>query len=81
MALTENQKHDVLEVISDLFLVDRIKIEEQSKLHDNLGADSLDVVDLVMRLEEKFDISIPDDEYSNTITVGEIFEIIDSRIN
>ena len=46
---------------------------------DDLNADSLDVVDLVMTLEEEFDVEVPDDEVENMKTVGDIVRFIDKK--
>ncbi|MEM1485199.1 acyl carrier protein [Oscillospiraceae bacterium PP1C4] len=58
-------------------LVDQLDVEEEAVTMDasissDLGADSLDVVDLVMSLEEEFDTEIPDEEIENMKTVGDI---------
>lgn len=45
---------------------------------DDLGADSLDVVDLVMSIEEEFDVEIPDEEVENIKTVGDIVKFIEA---
>ena len=53
---------DVKEVVVEQLNVSPDEVKEDSKFADDLGADSLDVVELVMSLEEKFDIEIPDEE-------------------
>ena len=55
------------------------KITENSKVIDDLGADSLDVVEMLMTLEDEFGIAIPDDEAVKLKTVGSIVELIDSK--
>ncbi|MCL2033385.1 MAG: acyl carrier protein [Oscillospiraceae bacterium] len=65
-------------------LVDQLDVEDESVtmeslIIDNLGADSLDVVDMVMSLEEEFDMEIPDDEIENMKTVGDIVKYIESK--
>ncbi|MDD2358633.1 MAG: acyl carrier protein, partial [Thiovulaceae bacterium] len=52
---------------------------EDSKFVEDLGADSLDVVELVMALEEKFDIEIPDDEAEKIQTVKDVMNYIESK--
>lgn len=47
---------------------------------DDLGADSLDVVDLVMSFEEEFDIEIPDDQVEKIKTVGDIVKFIEEKV-
>ena len=53
---------DIKEVVVEQLSVNADEVKEDSKFVEDLGADSLDVVELVMALEEKFDIEIPDDE-------------------
>lgn len=47
---------------------------------DEIGADSIDLVDLAVELEEEFSISIPDEEFENIKTVGDLVELIDSLV-
>ena len=51
----------------------------ESSITEDLGADSLDVVDLVMSLEEEFDTEIPDEEVENIKTVGDIVKYIEDK--
>ena len=55
------------------------KVEDSSRLVEDLGADSLDIVDMLMTLEEEFGISIPDEETANMKTVAEIVKVIESK--
>ena len=73
----------VFEKVRDI-LVDQLDVEEgavtmEASIIDDLGADSLDVVDLVMSLEEEFDCEIPDEEIENIKTVGDIVHYIESK--
>lgn len=54
------------------------KINEDSKLIEDLGADSLDMIEMLMSLEEEFGISVPDDKVEDLKTVGNIVAFIDS---
>ncbi len=54
--------------------LDEIKLE--SSFTDDLGADSLDIVELMMALEEEFDVEIPDEEAEKISTVGDVVEYI-----
>ena len=47
---------------------------------DDLGADSLDIVELVMALEEEFDIEIPDSDAEKVVTVGDVFDYITENV-
>lgn len=55
------------------------KVEDGSRLVEDLGADSLDIVEMLMTLEEEFGISIPDEETVNMKTVAEIIKVIESK--
>ena len=55
------------------------KVVAEAVITDDLGADSLDVVDLVMSIEEEFDIEIPDEAVENIKTVGDIVKYIESN--
>ena len=68
---------DVVEVVVEQLSVDAGEVKEDSKFVEDLGADSLDVVELVMALEEKFDIEIPDDEAEKTMTVADAVKYVE----
>lgn len=59
-------------LLSEQLGVDRSEMKPSAKILDDLGADSLDVVELVMALEEAFDIEIPDDEAERMNTIGDV---------
>lgn len=66
-------------IIVDQLDVDENDVTEASNIQDDLGADSLDIVDLVMSFEEEFDIEIPDDQVENIKTVGDIVKFIEEN--
>ncbi len=68
---------DVKEVVVEQLNVSPDEVKEDSKFADDLGADSLDVVELVMSLEEKFDIEIPDEEAEKIATVADAIAYIE----
>ena len=70
---------DVKEVVIEQLDCDPAEVKEDSKFIEDLGADSLDVVELVMALEEKFDIEIPDEDAEKISTVGDAVEYIKSH--
>jgi len=70
----------VKEIIADRLGVDENEIEMDSSLVDNLGADSLDLVELIMAMEEEFDIEIPDEEAEQIVTVGDAVEYIKNHM-
>lgn len=67
----------VKDIIVDQLDVDEDKVTMEASIIDDLGADSLDIVDMVMTLEEEFDVKISDDEVENVKTVGDIVRIIE----
>jgi len=69
---------EVKEVVVEQLNVSPDEVKEDSKFSDDLGADSLDVVELVMSLEEKFDIEIPDEEAENIATVADAIKFIEN---
>ena len=66
-------------IMIDQLDVDEDKVTMDASIFDDLGADSLDVVDLVMSLEEAFDIEIPDDQVENIKTVGDIVKYVEDN--
>ncbi len=60
--------------------VEADQVTPQSKFVEDLGADSLDVVELVMALEEEFDLEIPDEDAEKIATVGEAVKYIESHV-
>jgi len=70
---------DVKEVVVEQLNVSPDEVKEESKFVEDLGADSLDVVELVMALEEKFDIEIlPDEDAEKIATVSDAIKFIES---
>ncbi|MCF8131887.1 MAG: acyl carrier protein [Cyanobacteriota bacterium] len=61
----------VREIVAEQLSVDAAEVKEESNFQNDLGADSLDTVELVMALEEAFDIEIPDEAAEKIATVGD----------
>lgn len=70
---------DIKEVVVEQLSVSADEVKEDARFVEDLGADSLDVVELVMALEEKFDIEIPDDEAEKIKTVKDVVNYIESK--
>ena len=70
----------VKKILCDQLDVEEEQVNEDSEVIDDLGADSLDIVDLVMTLEEEFDTEIPDEDIENLKTVGDIVKYIEERV-
>ena len=71
----------VKKIIVDQLDVEEDKVTEAASITDDLGSDSLDVVDLVMSFEEEFDIEIPDDQVEKIKTVGDIVKFIEEKVD
>lgn len=69
----------VKELIAEQLDVDADTITAESNIQDDLGADSLDVVDLVMAIEEEYEVEIPDEAVANIKTVGDIVKYIEDN--
>ncbi|GAI83748.1 unnamed protein product [marine sediment metagenome] len=67
----------IKKIIVDLLGIDESKITENSSFLDDLGADSLDIVELIMTFEEVFDIEIPDKDTEKMKTVGDVVKYLD----
>ena len=68
----------VIDIVAGQLGVDKEKIKPESNFVNDLGADSLDTVELVMEMEEEFDISIPDEDAEKIQTVGEAIKHIEN---
>ena len=66
----------IKEIIADQLGIDVDQIKPESKFVDDLGADSLDVVELIMAFEEEFDVEIPDEDAEKIQTVGDVINYI-----
>ena len=69
----------VKKIVSEHLGIEENTITLDSKFIDDLGADSLDTVELVMAFEEKFDIEIPDDAAETILTVQNAVDFIDNK--
>ena len=66
----------VIDIVCEHLAVGKDKVSRETRFIEDIGADSLDIVELVMELEEEFDIQIPDDQAEKIKTVGEAVEHI-----
>ena len=70
---------NIVKTLAEQFEVEPESIDMKTNLVDDLGADSLDVVELIMSLEEMYGISISDDEAMQLDTVGKIVDFVESQ--
>ncbi len=67
------------EIIADQLEVEEDAITMEAELVDDLGADSLDLVDLVMSIEDEFDVEVPDEAIENIKTIGDAVRFIEAN--
>jgi acyl carrier protein len=70
----------VKEIIVEQLGVDEAQVKPEASFIDDLGADSLDTVELVMAFEEKFDIEIPDEDAEKMRTVGDAIAYLNTKL-
>ena len=66
-------------IIVDKLVIDESEVTDDSNFMSDLGADSLDTVELIMEFEKEFDLQIPDDEAEKITTVGEAIKYLEER--
>lgn len=79
MALSEEIIGKIRALIAEQLGVDVEKVTDDASFVDDLGADSLDTVELVMALEEEFGVDIPDEDVEKVTTVKDVLAYIDSQ--
>ena len=70
-------KEKVIKIIADHLKIDESTVSLDSQIIEDLGADSLHIVELVMEIENNFDITIPDDDAEGLTTVGKVVEYVE----
>ena len=79
--MADDNQQKVIDLIVDQLGVDADNGAPEAHFIDDLGADSLDTVELVMAFEEEFDIEIPDDDAEKLETVGNAIEYLNKRLS
>lgn len=74
--LSEKHIRIVEDILIETLEVNRDQLMPEARLQEDLGADSLDIADIIMQLEEELEISIPDEKSEHVRTVGELFETL-----
>ena len=77
--MSEDVKSKIKKIVADHLGIEEEKVTEEASFIDDLGADSLDTVELVMAFEEKFGIEIPDDAAETIQTVQNAIDFIQSK--
>lgn len=77
--MAENVEEQVKEIVIEQLSVDADKVVPEASFINDLGADSLDTVELVMAFEEKFDLEIPDEDAENITTVQDAINYIQAK--
>ncbi|RUM59058.1 MAG: acyl carrier protein [Persephonella sp.] len=77
--MANNIEEKVKEIIAEQLGVEVDQIKPESKFVDDLGADSLDVVELIMAFEEEFNIEIPDEDAEKIQTVKDVIDYIQNK--
>ncbi len=67
-------------ILAEQFDVEEDSITTETNIQEDLGADSLDVVDLIMSLEDEFDFEVPENEVENIKTVGALVQFVEDNI-
>lgn len=73
-------KQEIIDMIAEHLNYDKKKISMKSSFSDDLGADSLDSVELIMAIEEKYNIALPDDEMTDVRNVEQLIEKVKEKI-
>ena len=79
--MTDDVSSKVKKMVTDHLGVDEVKVTEEANFIDDLGADSLDTVELVMAFEEEFGTEISDSEAEKILTVGDAIKFIEGKAN
>lgn len=73
------QHSKVFNVIADTMIEDVTKLTMATKLQEDLGADSIDIIDLSMNLEEEFDINLNEEDFAHVVTVEDVVEVVEKH--
>ena len=76
-----NTREQVIDIIVNKFGVERETVVESASFTNDLGADSLDTVELIMEFEREFEINIPDNQAEQISTVGEAISFVENAVN
>lgn len=77
--MADNVESKVFAIIEEKLGVDQSEITRDASFTDDLGADSLDTVELIMEFEKEFDITIPDEQAEQIVTVGDAVDYLEQK--
>lgn len=77
--MSDSIEEKVYTIVSEQLSVPREEVKRESSFIEDLKADSLDIVEMVMEFEESFEITIPDDDYDKIRTVGDAIDYIEEK--
>ncbi len=79
--MTNDLSDRIQSIVADQLGVEPADVTKDASILDDLGADSLDVVELVMTLEEAFNIEVPDDAVEEMRTIGDVQRFVESHVS
>lgn len=79
--MSESSEEKVRSIIVEQLGVNADQVTREAKLIEDLGADSLDAVELVMAVEEEFELEVPDDQAEKLIAVGDVIDYVDKSVD
>lgn len=79
--MSQDVEAKVKSIIVDKLGVDESEVTHEANFTNDLGADSLDTVELIMEFEKEFDLSIPDEDAENIATVGNAIEYLQGKVS
>ncbi len=75
--MSDSSEDKIKDIIVEQLGVNADQVTREAKMIEDLGADSLDAVELVMAIEEEFEIEVPDDQAEKLVAVGDIIDYVD----
>ncbi len=79
--MTNDLSDRVQSIVADQLGVELVEVTNDASILDDLGADSLDIIELVMTLEEAFDIEVPDEAVEEMRTIGDVQRFVESHVS
>ncbi len=79
--LSESDTKAVLDILFEQLGVQEAQVTPDARLEEDLGADSLDKVEILMTVDERFDVSVPDEMAERVLTVGDLFETLSDLLS